>query len=271
VIERAIPRSGETLPVIGLGTWQTFDVTPSAYEPRTDVLRRFVELGGRLVDSSPMYGRSETAIGDVATEAGLHDQLFFATKVWTRGARDGIAQMEDSFRKLRVKRMDLLQVHNLVDVETHLRTLVEWKAAGRVRYIGVTHYTVEAHAQLEPYLARGEIDFVQFNYSLAVRDAERRLLPMAAEHGVATLINRPFESGGMFRDAGKKPLPAIAAELGCKTWSQLFLKYVASHPAVTCVIPATANVQHLEENMAAGLEPLPDATMREAIAQAWDR
>ena len=255
---------------VGLGTWQTFDVGPAEYPSRSAVLRRFVELGGGLVDSSPMYGLAEEVVGELANALQLQDRLFVATKVWTRGPRLGIAQMEQSFAKLRVSKIDLMQVHNLVDVETHLSTLRQWKEQGRIRYIGITHYIVDAHRELELLVRRPEIDFVQFNYSLAVRDAERRLLPAAAEHGVATLINRPFESGAMFHRTTRARLPRVAEPLGCRTWAELFLKYVISHPAVTCVIPATANLQHLEQNMSAGHDPLPDAAMREEIARAWD-
>ena len=270
MIERVIPRTGERLPVVGLGTWQTFDVGPDQHAARSQVLQRFAELGGRLVDSSPMYGKSEAVVGQLAAERNLHARIFMATKVWTSGRRAGVRQMEESFRRLRVTTMDLMQVHNLVDVEAHLETLAAWKAEGRVRYVGVTHYTVESHAQLEPFLRRGDIDFVQFNYSLAVRDAERRLLPLAAECGVATLINRPFENGNVFARAARRPLPPAAAELQCASWAQLFLKYVIAHPAVTCVIHATGRVDHLEDNMRAAVEPLPTAAQREAIARAWD-
>jgi diketogulonate reductase-like aldo/keto reductase len=270
VIERTIPRTGESLPVVGLGTWRTFDVTAGEYDTRRRVLERFVELGGRLVDTSPMYGKSEAVIGQLAGDLNLHRQLFMATKVWTSGGREGVEQMEESYRRLRVARMDLLQVHNLVDVETHLETLAAWKADGRVRYVGVTHYTVDAHARLEPFLRRAEIDFVQFNYSLAVRDAERYLLPLAQELGVATLINRPFENGDVLRRAAGRPLPGMAAELQCHSWAQLFVKFAISHPAVTCIIPATSRVDHLEENMRAAREPLPTPEMRSALARAWD-
>lgn len=269
-MKRTVPRTGESIPAVGLGTWQTFDVGRDAYRSRAAVLTRFVELGGALVDSSPMYARAEQVVGDLAGELQFHDRLFIATKVWTSGQRAGIAQMERSFERLGVARIDLMQVHNLVDVETHLATLREWKDAGRIRYIGVTHYTVDSHKELERLLRRPEIDFVQCNYSLAVRDAERRLLPAAAEHGVATLINRPFESGGMFTTIARRPLPALAGALGCQTWAQLFLKYVLSHPAVTCVIPATASVGHLEQNMAAGEDPLPDAQARADLAREFD-
>lgn len=270
MVQRPIPRTGELLPVVGLGTWQSFDVAPAAYPARAAVLRRFAELGGRVVDTSPMYGRSERTVGDLASRLARPGAIFMATKVWTRGDQEGRTQMEESFAHLRVARVDLMQVHNLVDVETHLATLAEWKAAGRVRYVGVTHYTVEAQARLEPFLRRGAVDFVQFNYSLAIRDAERRLLPMAAEHGVATLVNRPFESGGMFARVKCAPLPEVARDLGCVSWAQLFLKYVVSHPAVTCVIPATTGLRHLEENMGAGDEPVADAATRARMVQAWE-
>jgi diketogulonate reductase-like aldo/keto reductase len=271
VIQRPIPRTGELLPVIGLGTWQTFDIGPGDYRSRGAVLRRFVALGGRLVDSSPMYGRAEAVVGDLATEYSLNEALFVATKVWTRGERRGIAQMEDSIRKLRVARLDLMQVHNLVDVDAHLKTLAEWKAQGKVRYVGVTHYTVESHASLEPFVRGGDIDFVQFNYSLAEPHAERRLLPLCADHGVATIINRPFANGEIFQRVRRTPLPHWARQIGCETWAQVFLKYVIAHPAVTCVIPATADVAHLEENMAAGVEPLPDTALCARIAETWAR
>jgi aryl-alcohol dehydrogenase-like predicted oxidoreductase len=258
------------LPVIGLGTWQTFDVGAGDHAARAMVLQRFLELGGRLVDTSPMYGKAESVVGQLASELDAHAQLFMATKVWTTGRADGRGQMDESFRRLRVGQMDLMQVHNLVDVETHLDTLAQWKAEGRIRYFGVTHYTVASHALLEPFVRRRDIDFVQCNYSLAVRDAERRLLPTAAEHSVAIIINRPFENGDIFRRCGTKPLPGVALDLGCTTWAQLFLKYVIAHPAVTCVIPATRKVEHLEANMRAGTEPLPTEAMRQEIVRAWE-
>jgi diketogulonate reductase-like aldo/keto reductase len=265
MLTRPIPSTKEQLPVIGLGTWQTFDVgtSDSARAPLRDVLAEFVSLGGRVVDSSPMYGRSEEVLGDLS--AGR--TLFVATKVWTRGRAAGIAQMEDSERKLRAK-VDLMQVHNLVDVDTHLTTLREWKKAGRIRYIGITHYTSSAYGDLERAIAKGGIDFVQLNYSLAEREAERRLLPYAAERGVAVLVNRPLGAGSLFRDVRNKPLPGFAAELGCASWAELFLKFVVSHPAVTCAIPATSKVAHLRENMRAGRGVMPDARMRAQIAAA---
>ncbi len=270
MIRRPIPRTGQLLPVIGLGTWQTFDVggTKSSREPLKNVLREFARLGGSVVDSSPMYGQSETVVGDLAAELGIHKQLFLATKVWTSGRDAGIRQMEESFRRLRTDRMDLMQVHNLVDWRTHLATLQQWKEQGRVRYIGATHYTAGAYEQLAGVLQTEELDFVQLNYSVAEREAERRLLPLAVEKRVAVIVNRPFAAGGLFSKLLSKPLPPWAKEIGCASWAQLLLKFVISHPAVTCAIPATSKVQHLADNMQAGLEPLPDAGMRERMARS---
>jgi aryl-alcohol dehydrogenase-like predicted oxidoreductase len=269
MIRRPIARTGELLPVIGLGTWQTFDVggTKAEREPLKAVLREFVRLGGSVVDSSPMYGRSETVLGDLASELGVQKQLFVATKVWTSGRDAGIRQMEESLRRLRTDRIDLMQVHNLVDWRTHLATLRQWKERGKVRYIGVTHYTASAYGQLAGVLETEDLDFVQFNYSVAEREAERRLLPLSAEKRIAVLVNRPFAQGGLFSKVRQKPLPPWAKEIGCASWAQFLLKFVISHPAVTCAIPATSKVQHLVDNMQAGLEPLPDATMRERMAR----
>ncbi len=254
------------IPRIGLGTWQTFDVGPSEAErrPLREVLSLFVQLGGRVVDSSPMYGRSEAVLGDLAVDLGIRDKLFVATKVWTTGRAAGITQMQDSERKLRGK-VDLMQVHNLLDVETHLATLREWKRTGRIRSIGITHYTSSAYDDLARHIQRGGIDFVQVNYSLAEREAERRLLPLARERGVGVLINRPFGGGSLFRDVRNKPLPAFAKEIDCQSWAEIFLKFVVSHPAVTCAIPATSKAEHLRQNMRAGQGILPDAKIRERI------
>jgi diketogulonate reductase-like aldo/keto reductase len=259
----------EPLPIIGLGTWQTFDVGASAAarKPLEEVLSLFVQLGGRVVDSSPMYGSSEEVLGDLAVKLGVRDKLFMATKVWTRGRAAGIRQMEDSERKLR-GRVDLMQVHNLVDVDTHLETLKEWRAKKRIRYVGITHYTSSAYGDLAAVLRRGGIDFVQLNYSIAEREAEHRLLPLAKELGVAVLVNRPFGSGSLFRDTRGKTVPAFAKEIGSTSWAELFLKFVVSHPAVTCAIPATSKAEHLRQNMRAGTGPMPDAAMRKRIADA---
>jgi diketogulonate reductase-like aldo/keto reductase len=270
-LTRTIPAGGETIPAVGLGTWQTFDIAdPGARGPIRDVLRRFVELGGRVIDSSPMYGAAEAAVGDLATALAVRDRLFVATKVWTSGRAAGVAQMERSLARLRGARLDLLQVHNLVDAATHLRTLAEWKAAGRVRYVGVTHYSAAGHDELERVMKAEALDFVQLNYSLAEREAERRLLPLARDRKIAVLVNRPFAEGALFSRVRGRPVPAWAAELDCESWAQLFLKWILAHPAVTCVIPATTRVAHLEDNMKAALGRLPDAAMRERVAAALD-
>ncbi len=267
--KRAIPGTGEPIPAVGLGTWQTFDVGESEGEraPLRLVLRRFVELGGTVVDSSPMYGESETVVGELAEETGVHDKLFLATKVWTTGRHAGVRQMETSMQRLRTEKLDLMQVHNLVDWNTHLATLRGWKAQGRVRYLGVTHYTESAYDDLERVMRAERPDFVQFNYSIVSRGAERRLLPLARELGIAVLVNRPFEKAGLFSKVRDKPLPAWAAEFDCASWAQFFLKFILSHPAVTCAIPATSKVKHLEDNMQAGIGRLPDAATRERMAQ----
>jgi aryl-alcohol dehydrogenase-like predicted oxidoreductase len=269
LIQRPIPRTGELLPVIGLGTWQTFDVGKgqSAREPLKAVLRDFVRLHGKLIDSSPMYGNSESVVGDLAAELGVRQQLFLATKVWTSGRDAGIRQMEESLRRLRTELVDLMQVHNLVDWRTHLDTLRSWKRQGKIRYIGVTHYTASAYDQLARVLETEDLDFVQLNYSMAERDAERRLLPLAADKRIAVLANRPFAAGGLFSKLRGKPLPPWAHEIGCTSWAQFLLKFVISHPAVTCAIPATSKLQHLTDNMEAGVGTLPDAGMRERMAR----
>jgi diketogulonate reductase-like aldo/keto reductase len=268
MISREIPSSREVLPVIGLGTWQTFDVERGAAEQRTleEVLGTFVDLGGRLVDSSPMYGRSEAVVGETAGILNLRNRLFLATKVWTTGREAGIRQMEESFQKLRANRIDLMQVHNLVDVATQLETLREWKQQGRIRYLGITHYSAGGHDGVARLVASESLDFVQINYSVGEREAERRLLPLARERGVAVIANRPFAGGDFFRRVRSKPLPDWAVEINCSTWAELLLKFVISNPAITCAIPATSKVSHLRDNMSAGSEPLPNAELRERIA-----
>ncbi len=268
--ERAIAASGQRLPVIGLGTYQTFDVAPGnneALAPLYDVMRAFHERGGRLVDSSPMYGHAEAAIGTIAGELGIADELFMATKVWTSGREAGIDQMERSRERMGGGRLELIQVHNLRDLETHLATLKRWREQGRVRYIGVTHYTDAHHDDLARIVEREPIDFVQFNYNIAARNAERRLLPAAADNGVATLINEPFESGALFRRTEGHAVPQWAREaLGIRTWAQLFLKFIAGHPAVTCAIPATSDPEHAADNMGAAHGALPDQGQRQRLA-----
>ncbi len=271
-LTRRIPASGERLPVVGVGTWQTFDVgdDAAARAPLRDVLAQFAQGGGKLIDSSPMYGTSESVAGDLVAELGLRERLFIATKVWTSGRAEGIRQMEDSFRRLRVARMDLMQIHNLLDAATHTRTLEQWKSEGRVRYIGITHYTASAYAEVERWLRRGGYDFLQINYSLAERDAERRLLPLAQEMKVAVIANRPFAGAGAFRRVLGKPLPPWAQELGIASWAQYFLKWIIGHPAITCAIPGTGKPAHLKDNLGAAHGKLPDAAMRNRMVQYFE-
>jgi diketogulonate reductase-like aldo/keto reductase len=268
VIKKAIPKTSELLPAIGLGTWQTFDVgaDKAARDPLRQVLSEFVRLGGSVVDSSPMYGKSEGVAGDLAAELNLHKQLFLATKVWTSGRDAGVRQMDESFKRLRTQRMDLMQVHNLVDYRVHLSTLRRWKEEGKVRYIGVTHYTASAHDELARVLAGEDLDFVQINYSLGEPDAEKRLLPLAADRRIAVLINRPLGAGRLFTKVRGKPLPQWAKEIGCASWAQFFLKFVISHPAVSCAIPATSKTAHLIDNMQAGVGSLPPPAVRKQMA-----
>ncbi len=267
-LQRPIPKTGEMLPAVGLGTWQTFDVGNDS-EGRAacrETLRLFVENGGRVIDSSPMYGSSETVVGDLTAELGIRPSLFIATKVWTSGKNSGIEQMETSAARLRTKQIDLMQVHNLVDLQTHLKTLRQWKDEGRIRYFGFTHYTVSAHRELAELIKKERPDFVQFNYSIATRDAERELLPIAATHETAVIINRPFEGADLFRTVRGKPLPPWAGEIDCESWPQFFLKYILSHRAVTCAIPATRNVKHLADNIKGGVGRLPDEKTRQQMA-----
>jgi diketogulonate reductase-like aldo/keto reductase len=266
---RAIPSTGEKIPVIGLGTWQVFDVSESPKErgPLKDVLSRFVQLGGKVIDSSPMYGRAEGVIGDLTSELQLAPKLFLATKVWTTGKQAGIESMEHSFQRLRVARLDLMQVHNLVDVDTQLATTRAWKEQGRIRYLGITHYTDSSFPEVEKVLRREKLDFLQINYSIIDRGAEERLLPLARDRGVATLINRPFASGDLFSHLRSKALPDWAAECDCKSWAQFLLKWILGNEAVTCAIPATGNVRHLEDNMASGSGRLPDAKLRARMVE----
>jgi diketogulonate reductase-like aldo/keto reductase len=256
------------LPAIGLGTWQTFDVgnDPEGRAACRETIRLFVESGGRVIDSSPMYGSSETVVGDLAEELGVRSSLFMATKVWTSGKKSGIEQMETSAARLRTKQIDLMQVHNLVDLQTHLKTLRQWKDEGRIRYLGFTHYTVGAHRELAELIKKESPDFVQFNYSIATRDAERELLPIADANNTAVLVNRPFEGAALFQTVRGKSLPTWAAEIDCESWAQFFLKYILSHPAVTCAIPATRNPKHLADNMKGGAGRLPDEKTRQKMA-----
>lgn len=268
IATRAIPASGELLPILGIGTWQAFDVNPMdpARKSLTDVLQQLWSLGGTVVDTSPMYGRAESVIGNLSTAAGLNEKFFMATKVWTRGEKEGIRQMENSMSLLRRTVIDLMQIHNLVDWKSHLKTLYKWKEQGRIRYVGITHYTESGYDGLEEVMKAYSLDFVQVNYSIVSRQAERRLFPLALDKGIAVLVNRPLETAGLFRRVIGKKLPEWAGEIGCSNWSSFFLKFVLSHPAVTCAIPATSNPVHLLENMEAGKGPLPDSKARERMA-----
>ena len=269
LVKRSVPRSGEALPVIGLGTYIVFDVAPNAPElaDLKEVLTTFVAGGGSLVDSSPMYGRAESVVGELAAALGLRDALFLATKVWTSGQQAGIRQMQDSLRLMRTRRIDLLQIHNLLDFATHTKTLREWKAASTIRYLGITHYHAGAYRELEKLLRTRDYDFVQFNYSLAEREAERSLLAVAAETGTAVIINRPFAQGELFAKVKGRELPAWAAEFDCTSWAQFFLKYIVAHPAVTCVIPGTGKARHMVDNLKAGSGRLPDERMRKRMVE----
>jgi diketogulonate reductase-like aldo/keto reductase len=269
VMPKKIPSTGEALPVIGLGTWQTFDVGSDA-TARAPLRETLKLLDRNVVDSSPMYGSSETVAGDLIAELRMRERLFLATKVWTRGRDEGIRQMETSFKRLRVERMDLMQVHNLTDVETHTETLLEMKARQKIRYLGITHYTSSAYGEVERWLRTRQYDFLQINYSLGERDSEKRLLPMALDQKVAVIINRPFAEGALFQRTKNKPLPPWAAELGIQSWAQYFLKWIVSHPAVTCAIPGTGNPKHMQDNLGAGTGALPDAATRKRMAEHFD-
>lgn len=269
MLMRAIPGSTESLPVVGMGTWNTFDVGTNAQDraPLLDVLKAFYESGARVIDSSPMYGRAEHTTGDLVQQLDKRASTFIATKVWTTGRDAGIAQIEQSMKLLRAPRLELLQIHNLLDWRTHLPTLRRLKDEDRVRYTGITHYTVAAHQDLEQVLSTERFEFVQFNYSLATREAERRLLPMCRDKGIAVMINRPFEEGALFTRVSGRKLPAYAKEFDCTSWAQFFLKYIVSHPAVTCVIPATSRVAHMRDNLQAGFGRLPDEKMRQRMVK----
>ena len=267
---RAIPRTGEKLPVIGLGSAVTFDVRGSRQlKPLGEVLALFVKHGGKLIDTSPAYGNAESVIGDLAYQEHLTSSLFFATKVWTRSKEEGIAQMEHSLERFRTRTIDLVQVHNLADIDRQMSSLREWKAKGKIRYTGVTHSERKGHGEMERVMRSHKPDFVQINYSLMDRAAAQRILPLAQELGMAVIINRPFGGGGIFQVISPKPLPVWAAEFDCHSWAQFLLKWIVAHPAVTCVIPATNSPQHLEDNMGAGVGGLPDAKTRERMASLF--
>jgi aryl-alcohol dehydrogenase-like predicted oxidoreductase len=269
---RPIPSSGEALPVIGCGTYVGFDVGANSDKLKAlaDVVRTLRDAGGKVFDTSPMYGRAEAVLGELLAAAPDPKRTFIATKVWTRGRQAGITQMERSFALLKSKRIDLMQVHNLVDWETHLATLRRWKQDGRIRYLGVTHYTASSYDDLEAVMRKETLDFVQLNYSLDDRAAERKLLPLAADRGIAILVNLPFGGGGLLRRLASRPLPDWAGEMGCTSWAQILLKFVLAQPAITCVIPGTGNPAHMAENCRAGTGLLPDVALRRRIIADWE-
>ncbi len=272
MLSRVIPSTNEKLPVVGLGTWQQFDVEPDSSEAKQliDVLKNVAGKGGKVIDSSPMYGRSEAAVGNLTQAAGLADSFFYATKVWTSGRTEGVRQMEDSMRKMKRRKMDLMQVHNLLDVQTHLKTLAQWKDENKIRYTGATHYSASAHDELERLIKKEKLDFLQFNYNIRERNAEKRLLSAARDNGIAVIINEPFDSGALFRRVREKALPGWVSEWDIASWAQFFLKYILSHPGVTCVIPGTSNPRHALDNMSAGYGPLPDEAGRRKMAAFFD-
>jgi len=273
MMTRPIPSTGEPMPVIGLGTWRAFDIDSdeTGRRPLRQVLQRLLDDDGRMIDTSPMYGRAEAVTGDLLAELRARSRSFVATKVWTTGRERGIEQMRRSAQLLRSEIIDLMQIHNLVDWRTHLATLRRMKDEGRVRYIGIIHYTTGALPELARILrAEHGVDFVQLGYSLATRAAETELLPIAAERGVAVIANQPLERGDQFRRVRRHELPDWAREFECTNWAQLFLKYVLAEPAVTCVIPATGNPDHMKDNLGAGIGTLPDARQRQQIRELWD-
>lgn len=270
VLTRTIPSSGEELPAVGVGTWQAFDIGRSEEElgSRLAVLDILLRHGGSVIDSSPMYGRAESVVGELLEQMGTHDRAFLATKVWTRGEQAGIAQMQDSLRKFRAGKIKLMQIHNLVDWQTHLKTLRAWKEEGTIRYLGITHYQASAYADMMRIMKREPLDFIQLNYSILRREAEQQILPLAADKGIAVLGNRPYVGGGLFSHVRGVDLPAWAQDFDCHSWGQFALKYILSHPAITCVIPGTGTAKHMEDNMRAGLGRLPDAQTRRRMVAA---
>jgi len=270
IITRPIPSSGEPLPIVGLGTWQTFDASPQELAPLKEVLKTFHQMGARVIDSSPMYGKSEQVVGQLSKTLNISQDLFMATKVWTSGATAGKQQMVQSMQRMAKNPMDLMQVHNLVDWKTHLDTLLKWKEQGKVRYVGITHYLESAYSKMESIMTNYPLDFIQINLSLTSRKAQDRLLPLAQERGQAVIINRPYEGGSLFRAVKNQPLPDLAVDIDAKSWGQFFLKYILSNTAVTCAIPGTSKVHHLVDNLSAGMGVLPSKSQRREMERVMD-
>jgi diketogulonate reductase-like aldo/keto reductase len=269
MLKRKIPSSGELLPVVGIGTWLQFDVQDNSTEKSEllKVLNTMQEKGGTLIDSSPMYGNAEAVVGELSQQTAKPDQFFYATKVWTTGKEQGIRQMQESMTKMKRKKIDLMQVHNLQDWQTHLGTIKEWKKDGLIRYSGITHYTASAHSSIEKIIKSAKPDFAQFNYSMRELNAEQSLLKTCMDKGVAVIINEPYEKGSLFSMTKGKPLPAWAADYSISSWGQFFLKYILSHPAVNCVIPGTSNPKHVADNIAAGYGEIPDEKGRKKMLE----
>jgi diketogulonate reductase-like aldo/keto reductase len=267
ILKRSIPSTLEKLPAVGLGTWQTFDVGQNEDDrtPLRAVLQTLIDKGGSVVDSSPMYGNSEKVVGDLSAALGLNNKLFIATKVWTRGEQEGIKQMNNSFALLQRQKIDLMQIHNLMDWQIHLKTLREWKEQGKIRYIGITHYTESAYASIEEILKNTPVDFLQINYSMLSRRAEERLFPLAQEKKVAVIINQPFEEGALFDRVKGKTVPEWAKEFDCNSWGQFFLKFILSQTAITCVIPGTSKPHHMLDNLGAAFGKLPTEKHRDQM------
>lgn len=267
MLKRNIPSSNEKIPVVGLGTWQTFDVGNSTIKrsPLLQVLNEMNTQGGNLIDTSPMYGSSEKVVGDLTTELGMANQFFYATKVWTSGKNAGIKQMERSFKLMRRKQMDLMQIHNLIDWKTHVKTLRSWKENGKIKYWGITHYVNSSHSTLERIIKSEKPDFVQFNYSIKERHAEKSLFETLRKNKTAVIINQPYNSGSLFRLVRGKTLPEWCKAYDINSWGQYFLKFILSNELVTCVIPGTSKPHHALDNMLAGYGKMPDTNTREKM------
>lgn len=267
MITRPIPGTNEALPVIGMGTSGTFEVPAgSDLKAQAEVLKMLVDTGGKLVDTAPSYGRAQAVTGELVAKAGLRQRVFLATKVSVQGVDAGRAQLDENFAQLKTDRVDLVQVHNLIDYRTQLKLLRDLQAQNRIRYIGITHYVESAHDEVIRVLEQEPVDFVQINLSVVSRNAERKLLPLCQEKGIAVIVNRAFEDGKLFGEVRGKTLPAWAADFDCTSWAQLFLKYAIGHPAVTAVIPATSKPKNMADNLRAGFGRLPDAEQRRRIA-----
>ena len=271
MLTRPIPKTGEALPVVGIGTWRGFDIgrNPDQRAMRREVLASLFEAGGTVIDTSPMYGRAESVVGDLLPETPGHHRGFVATKVWTRGRRRGARQMNESMRLLGVDTIDLMQIHNLVGWRTQLETLRAWRDEDRIRYIGVTHYTTSVFDDLEDMMRREAVDFVQLPFSIGLTGANERLLPLAADRGVAVMVNRPFEGGGLFASVRGEPLPGWVSEIGVESWAGYFLKFILAHPTVTCVIPGTGDPRNARAALAAGLGRLPDEAQARRMREHW--